>query len=318
MDLKNNKRSIIGLLIITVIVGFLAVVAVSRMDFGIKDDGKIKKTDYMLLLEKELEIEFNSEDDFVNFATINYDLVVEPTKYKYYYKPCFDFVIVSDGVIITNQLSKEFDEFGFEAGMKITKINDSVLAGKTYFEILDLLYSKKLDDEKEFTLSDGTKITYKYQNYYSTYEYNVEENTLYLYNLDNLTAKGIYDLVNTYKDVKLDLSKATVTTYDGVVNFLSLFSYKNEVLFKTPEGVIGQKGRKIDSININVKDNNDEGILFVLTCIKNLNSNINIDKKDLNTTKFYALKELEGSSCTVYLKNYLLETNSNSSGETVI
>ena len=116
---------------------------------------------------------------------------------------------------------------------EITKINDSVLAGKTYFEILDLLYSKNLDDEKQFTLSDGSKITYKYQNYYSTYEYNLEENTLYLYNLDNLTAKGIYDLVNTYKDVSLDLSKATVTTYDGVVNFLSLFSLKNEVLFKT-------------------------------------------------------------------------------------
>ena len=318
MDLKNNKRGIIGLLIITVIVGFLAVVAVSRIDIGIKDDGKIKKTDYMLLLEKELEIEFNSEDDFTNFATINYDLVVEPTKYKYYYKPCFDFIIVADGVIITNKLSKEFDDFGFETGMKITKINDSVLAGKTYFEILDLLYSKNLDDVKEFTLSNGTKISYKYQNYYSTYEYNVEENTLYLYNLDNLTAKGIYDLVNTYEDVSLDLSKASVTTYDGVVNFLSLFSDKNEVLFKTPEGVIGQKGRKIDIININVKDNNDEGILFILTCIKNLNSNINIDKKDLNTTKFYTLNELEGSSCTVYLKNYLLETKSSSSGETVI
>jgi hypothetical protein len=67
-----------------------------------------------------------------------------------------------------------------------------------------------------------------------------------------------------------------------------------------------------------VKDNNDEGILFVLTCIKNLNSNINIDKKDLNTTKFHALKELKSSNYTVYLKNYLLETNSNSSGEIVI
>ena len=170
MDLKNNKRGIIGLLIITVIVGFLAVVAVSRMDFGIKDDGKINKTDYMLLLEKELEIEFNSEDDFTNFATINYDLVVEPTKYKYYYKPCFDFIIVADGVIITNKLSKEFDDFGFETGMKITKINDSVLAGKTYFEILDLLYSKNLDDVKintnmeikeMYTLGDNPVICFR-------------------------------------------------------------------------------------------------------------------------------------------------------------
>ena len=67
-----------------------------------------------------------------------------------------------------------------------------------------------------------------------------------------------------------------------------------------------------------MKDNKDEGILFTLTCIKNLNSNINIDKKDLNTIKFYALKELKCSSCTVYLKNYLLEINSGSSGETVI
>ena len=67
-----------------------------------------------------------------------------------------------------------------------------------------------------------------------------------------------------------------------------------------------------------MKDNKDEGILFTLTCIKNLNSNINIDKKDLNTTKFHALKELKSSNYTVYLKNYLLEINSGSSGETVI
>ncbi len=319
MDFKDKKRSVVGILILTVIFALVSIFSVSDMFSGIKTEEKLKKTDYMLLLENELEIEFNSEDDFINFDLVNYEMVVEPTKYQYYYKPCFDFVIERDGVVITNRLSEEFDILGLKTGLKITKIGEEVLAGKGYFEILELLYSKEENEIKEFTFSDNSKISYEYKNYYSTYLYEEENNVLTLYNLDNLTTKAVYDLVTSYEDVTLDLSKASVTTYDGVVNFLSLFSSKDEVLFQTPEGVIGQKGRKIDSLNIIVKDNTDNGILFVLTTIKTLNSNIKIDKTDLNTTHFFTVNKLRSANYTIYLKNYLLQTKTNSnSGETVL
>ena len=284
------------------------------------EEEKLKKTDYVLLLEKELEIDLTSEDDFTNFESIDFEMVVEPTKYQNYYKPCFDFVIVRDGVILTNRLTKEFDSIGFKTGMKIVKINDEVLLGKSYFEILDLIYSKKLDETRKFIFSDGTEITYQYQNYYSSLEYNEIENKLYVYNLDNLTPRSIHDIVTEHEDLTLDLSMATVTTYEGIVNFLSLFSNKDEVLFKTPENIIGQPGRKINNLNIVVKDNTDEGILFALTCIKTLNSNITIDKTDLNTTQFYVLKIAKSANYTIYLKNYLLQAKSasNNNGEVLL
>ena len=320
MDLKNKNRSVVGILVITLIFGFLSVFSVVKMFSNNGEEEKLKKTDYVLLLEKELEIDLTSEDDFTNFESIDFEMVVEPTKYQNYYKPCFDFVIVRDGVILTNRLTKEFDSIGFKTGMKIVKINDEVLLGKSYFEILDLIYSKKLDETRKFIFSDGTEITYQYQNYYSSLEYNEIENKLYVYNLDNLTPRSIHDIVTEHEDLTLDLSMATVTTYEGIVNFLSLFSNKDEVLFKTPENIIGQPGRKINNLNIVVKDNTDEGILFALTCIKTLNSNITIDKTDLNTTQFYVLKIAKSANYTIYLKNYLLQAKSasNNNGEVLL
>ena len=317
MDLKNKNRSVVGILVITLIFGFLSVFSVVKMFSNNGEEEKLKKTDYVLLLEKELEIDLTSEDDFTNFESIDFEMVVEPTKYQNYYKPCFDFVIVRDGVILTNRLTKEFDSIGFKTGMKIVKINYEVLLGKSYFEILDLIYSKKLDETRKFIFSDGTEITYQYQNYYSSLEYNEIENKLYVYNLDNLTPRSIHDIVTEHEDLTLDLSMATVTTYEGIV---TLFSNKDEVLFKTPENIIGQPGRKINNLNIVVKDNTDEGILFALNCIKTLNSNITIDKTDLNTTQFYVLKIAKSANYTIYLKNYLLQAKSasNNNGEVLL
>lgn len=320
MDSKNKNRSIIGIAIITIIFGLLSVFSVIRMTMENDDGENLKKTDYILLLEKELEVELTKEDDFENFASIDYDFIIEPKKYANYYKPCFDFVIEKDGVIIKNKLAKEFDLLGLKVGTKIIKINDTDLSGKTYFEILELLYSKNENEVKKFTLNDLTELEYQYKKYYSTLEYIEEENVLYVYNFDNITARAIYDIVVSHKGVTLDLSFATVNTFDGVVNFLSLFTDKDEFIFKTPENIVGQTGRKIESLNIVVKDNADTGVLFILTALKTINSNINIDKNDLNTTHFFVVKMLKSANYTIYLKSYLLEskTAGESNGEILL
>lgn len=317
MDSKSKKRGTLGIAIITLIFGLLSVFSVFRMYTENQEEEKLKKTDYVILLENELNIDLVSEDDFENFSTINYDFIVEPTKYENYYKPCFDFVIVRDGVVIRNSLAKEFDSLGLKVRAKIVKINDTELTGKTYFEILDLLYSKNENEVKKFTFSDLTEIEYQYKKYHSTLQYDEEKNVLYVYNLDNITARAIYDIVVEHKGITLDLSMATANTFDGVVNFLSLFSGKEESLFKTPTYVIGQTGRKIDNIEIVVKDNQDQGVLFALTSLTSINRNIKIDKTDLNTTQFYVVKTLKSANYTIYLKNYLLEAkgyNSNTGG----
>ena len=67
MDLKYNKRYIIGILVITVIFGSFFFISMSRMLEN--KPTPIKKTDYMVMLEQEYEnVEFNKEDDFWNFV----------------------------------------------------------------------------------------------------------------------------------------------------------------------------------------------------------------------------------------------------------
>ena len=320
MDL-NKKRSILGILIITLICGALSVVSALKMFEDRDTEEKLQKQSYILLLEKELGTDFKSENDFENFAEVGFEMNVIPTAYQYYIKPCFDFKIVEDGVIITNRLAKEFDEFGFKVNDKIVEIDDQKLKGKTYFEITELILAKSDKTIKIFTFSDGRKVEYTYikynnQNYNDRVEYDEYTNTLFVYNLDNITTRSIYDRVKEQTNITLDLSKATVTTLEGIVNFISLFSNKEAVLFKTPENIIGQKNRKINELNIVVGDNNDNGILFALTSISRLNSNIKIDRTDLNTTKFYAVKRLASSTYIINLKNVLIEAVgvSNNSG----
>ena len=129
------------------------------------------------------------------------------------------------------------------------------------------------------------------------------------YNLDEVTTKAIHDIVILHPDLTLDLTNATVTSFDGVINFISLFSKKNEVLFNSPL-IIGQNNRKINVLNIVVGNNDDRGVLFALTCISRINKNITIDQTNLNITTFYVTKVLASLDYTIYLKNILLEAKS--------
>ena len=273
MDLKNKNRNVLGILIMTIIFGVFAAISVVRLFDNQNQEKPLVKKDYILMLESELNITLDSEDDFTNMGNIVYDVLVEPTKFQYYYKPCFDFVIVQDGIIIKNGLAKDFSALGLKEGVKITKINDQELLGKSYFEILELIYSKTENEVKKFTFNDETTIDYEYKYYENKMHYDEEENVLYVYNLDEITTKSIHEMVVLHSDLTLDLSNATVSTLEGVMNFVSLFSKKNEVLFKSPL-MIGQNNRKINELNIVVGNNNDKGILFALTTINRINTNI--------------------------------------------
>ena len=305
MDSNNKKRGIIGILVITIVFAVLAIASASKMFNNIDEQEKLQKTSYMLLLEEELGIDFVTEDDFINFQLVNYEMVIVPQTHKYYIKPCFDFVVLSDGVVITNRNAKEFDDTGWKINDKIVKINDETLKGKSYFEIVDLMLSKT-ETTKKYTLSNGTEIEYKYQKATKAYEYNEAENILSIYNLDNVTTRKIHETVKEHPDLTLDLSKATVNTYEGLANFISLFSSEETPVFGNVTNEYGQKNRKIENLNIVVGNNQDKGILFALTSIKRLNSNILIDKTNLNTTQFYAVKTLLDSNCEIVIKNILL------------
>lgn len=318
MDLKTSKRNIIGILIITIIFAALSIISIFRMSSNRDEEEKLQKKDYVLMLEKELDRKLAGENDFEYISNVGYEVIVEPIKYKNYYKPCFDFEITEDAIIIKNRLAKEFSSFGFREGMKIEKINGTPILGKEYFEVFDLIYSKKENEVKEFTLSDGTKINYQYRNYNNKLSYDEEGNILYLYNLDQITVKAIHEVVLLHPDLTLDLTYATVNTLEGVTNFVSLFSKKGEVLFKTPENIIGQDNRKINELKIVINDNRDKGILYALTTIKTINKNITIDYEALYTTKFYASKKLESSNFTIYIKNVSLESKSSSDSGSVV
>ena len=313
MDLKTSKRNLLGILIITLIFGIFSMISLSRM-FDNEGNDYLIKSDYITALEEELNIELNKSSDFENFALIDKEMLIVPAKYEHYFKPCFDFIVVSDGVIITNRLAKEFDELGFEVGIKITKIDDIILEGKSYFEILELMYAKNIGDKKVYSHTLG-QIEYTFKGYNNRYEYNEEENILYIYNLDNVSRETIHNIYKSHSDVVIDLSMATVNTYEGVRNFVSMFSEDKEVLFLIPENIKVSTPRKISGVKIVLGDNLDDGILFALTAIRSYKADVKIVKNvsdevevSVNQNVFNALNILSSSTYKIYLKNHMMKT----------
>lgn len=305
MDSNNKKRIVAAIGVFTLIFAALAVFSIFNLSSNIKDkedEEDLVKADYILALENALNITMSGKDDFADFKEVGYDMVIVPKTMKYNIKPCFDFVIEKDGVVITNKLNKSYTSYQFSKGMKIVSINDEVLLGKTYFEILELIYAKSINETKKFTFEDGTIVEYNYKNDISSYEYNKESNVLYLYNLDNITITGVYELLTQYSTAQLDLSMASCKKLETIVDFLSLFSDSDEELLSIPTNIVGQKNRKISSLNITTNEKQDESVSFILSAIKSLNENINIEN-NLNTKNFYCEQIIDIEGYTIYLKN---------------
>lgn len=308
---SNKKKYIPGILIMTLI--FLGLSIFSIYNMNNKNDGgnKASKGSYVTLLEKELGVTLDGDDDFDNFSKLGYDVLVVPSKYEDYFKPCFDFVIVRDGIIVKNRLSSEFDKYPLEVGSKITQINDKVLNGLGYFEILDLIYSSSLNVTKTFTLSNDTKFSYTYEKYNTKEEVLTDENsvTIKFYNLDKITRKGVYSKVSGYENVVFDFSSATITDFTAIKGFVSFFSNADEELFSTPAGIKGYESYKLNNVNIILGDNKDLGILFLATTIKKLNSTVTFDKTDLTTTTYMCQNTISNRDYVITIYNYEVSTS---------
>lgn len=312
---SNKRKYVPGILVMTLIFLGLSIFAVSNMFKNNEEKKHLVSGSYISLLNQELNLKLDGETEFEVFDKVGYDLVVMPKKYEKSIKPCFDFVVVRDGIIIKNLTSKEFLKYPIELGSKIVKIDEKELIGLSYFEILDLVYASSNNITKKFTLSDGTSFDYLYERYSGKEEINVEDGvaTIKLFNLDEVSRKGLYDKISSYEKVVIDLSNATVNTLDGMKIFMSFFSSGNEELFSIPSGIKSLETYKIKNAEINIGNNKDNGILFMMSSLKLLNSNLKITGLSTIRNEFKTYKILENADYKIYIYNYEFKSRSASS-----
>lgn len=321
MDSNNKRKYIPGILIMTLIFLVLAIFSVNNMMKGSNEKKKEIKGSYQTLLEKRLNTKLEGEDEFAIFESVGYDLVVVPKEYSKYYKPCFDFVVVRDGIIVKNHTSKEFFKYPLlSIGSKIVKIGEKELNGLGYFEVIDLIYSKELNVSKIFTLEDGQSFEYRYEN--STNKMEVtsteEEVTIKMFNLNNFNRKGVYDKAKDAKKVTIDLTNASVTDVISIRGFMSFFTNEDEELFSTPQGVKSLESYKLSGVTIILGDNQDKGVLFMLSALKSLNANVTILNQNTTVNEYKTYTILENADYTIYLYDYVLNTKTTTGGSGVI
>ena len=275
MDLNKN-RTLISIIIMTGVFLLVSIVSVYFM-FANNEASKEINKDYINMIEKELEIDITTEDEFASINGNDYEIYVMKNSNSTYVSPCFEFIIVPGKIVITRALAKEFYDYKWQVGSEIIAIDGVELKDLSYFEIEDLIYAKTIELHKEFTLSTGVKVDFGY-NKYTYYSTLVEDKKIVLsiYNLDRINRKQVYDLVNEYEEVVIDLSKATITELSSIVDFLSLFTAGNVQLFSSHD-IRAYKNYKLNDIQIVLGNNQDKGILFALTSIKNHNSTITFD-----------------------------------------
>ena len=312
---SSKKRAVISIAIMTCVCLIVAIVSVYFM-FANDDSPKEKDKDYISIIEKELNMDITSDDDFVGINQNGYEIHVMENKFSTYISPCFEYIIDSDKIIITRALAKEFYTYPLKVGSEIVKIDGTELNGLGYFEIEELIYGKTIGLKKEFTLSDGKVFEYTYEKY--TYYSTVvdEKIVLSIYNLDRINRQQVFNLVKNYEDVTIDLSKATVTDINSLADFISLFVTDKAPIFSFPEDIYGYKTYKLNDINLVLENNTDKGILFLLTSIKNHNSTITFDvsKDILNVMEFDCKKVIKSSNYTVTIYNQKVKAIENTSG----
>ena len=313
MDSNNKRKYIPGILIMTLIFLALSIFAVNNM-FKNKEDKDDKteqvKGSYITLLENKLNVSLVGETEFAVFESIGYDLLVVPKKYANYFKPCFDFVVVKDGIVIKNSTSKEFTKYPLEVGSKITKIGDTKLSGLGYFEILDLIYSNELNVVKKFTLSSGVTFDYTYEKYSNKEDVLVTDNevTIKLYDISKISRKGIYEKATSYDSVVFDLSNATVSDVNSMKVFMSYFTVGNQELFADPAGVKSLESYKLINAKIVLGNNKDKGVLFMVSALRALDANVTILNLNASLDEYKTYSVLENSDYTIYLYDNTLKT----------
>ena len=318
MDSNNKRKYVPGILVMTIIFLGLSIFSINNM-MKKSDDKKIQiKGSYQALLEERLNTKLDGEDEFSIFESIGYDLLVIPEKYNDYFKPCFDFVIARDGVVVKNHTAKEFFNYPLAIGSKIVKIGDKELKGLGYFEIIDLIYSSELNVSKIFTLENGESFEYRYENYSNKIETTILENetTIKMYNLNNFSRKGIYEKSLNVSKVTIDLSNASVTDINSMKSFMSFFTKGNEELFAIPQGVKSLESYKLNGVTIFLGENKDTGILFMASALNALKANVIITGQTNIVDEYKTYSVLQNADYTIYLYDYVLKTKKSLSGDT--
>lgn len=321
--MDSKRKYIPGILIMTLILLVFSIYAVYNMYSNLDWEPTKPVSSYIKLIENELGITLEGEDDFEKFESVGVDLLVTPKSMDSYTKPCFDFTITKEGVVVKNRLAKEFSLYPISTGDVITHVDDLDLTKLTYFEILEAMYSKENNVVKTFKLQNGTSFEYKYTNYTKRYE-TIEENdkiTIKFYNLDNLSRKSINDLVKGFDKIVFDLSEATITKEEDIKAFVSFFSSEDQILFSNPkESVFGYKTFKLNNVSIVLGNTTDIGILFMSTIISKVNSSVgfDIEKNNLTKEKFITSTTLENASYKVYIYNYELSLKSSNNNGVII
>ena len=315
---SNKKRYVLGILVMTIIFACFSVFLIINLydDSSSLFPKNEKKESYIVSLENELDIKLNaSNNPYDVIAQVPFDTLIVPYKYEEYVKPCFDFVLSDEGIVIKNATAKDFYNYEhLKVGTVITKINDKLLSDLSYFEVLSLIYSNGYS-VKTFTTKDNKEFEYSYTNYSKKLEFNeVDPTTLKidLFNLDSLRRNTLYDLCLPYDNIIIDLSKTSVTTLDGLVEFLSLFSKNKTKLFAGLD-IYGYDNLKIlKNVEILVDDNQDLGINFMLNVLKKMNL-INVDIPQIKyVSNFYSINTISDYYYMINIYSLELKLNENS------
>ena len=181
---------------------------------------------------------------------------------------------------------------------------------------LNLLFQNNLN---LLTLATGKKVDFGYKKYtyYSTKVID-KKIVLSIYNLDRVDRKKVYDLTKEYEEVVIDLSKATVTELSSVADFVSLFALSNAKLFSSSD-IRAYKNYKLNNIQIELGKNQDKGILFTLTSIKNHNSTITFDVslEELNVVECNFKKVITSNNYKMSLYNEYVKCLEKTEGGTI-
>ena len=200
-----------------------------------------------------------------------------PSKYLSMSFP-FDFVITEEGILIKGASNSQFKTSGLKVGEVITKIDDKSVSELSYFKIVDMLYGTekiKLETSKqtiEFVREDVTEL--------AQFDKKEDSITVNLYNLDRLNPASLYNMTKDYENIVLNLENAWINDADSFKKILSIFKSGNLYLLDGTlvEGTSLVKYDK-QNIQINVGDNNQDGIMLLIDLLNSYNlSNISFDR----------------------------------------
>jgi len=287
---SNKRRTVIPLAIITVIfLTFSTFLTISLF----KDSNTDYISNYQGIFDRsgviinELKKTYKVDLDSTDLKEVseklykdNKKFIAEKSIVSDYFKPPFEFVILSDKLVVTRLTAKYAYQLGINIGDEITKVNGKKISDLKYFKIFDEIYAEELNSKITVTIN-STDLEIELSAYNNSMEISSTEDAIIytIYDLDKTLAYSLYSSIVSGTNIVINLEKATVNTLYSIKTYLSLFSNSNDVILTEPEETKGVKLYKINNnVTFVVGNNKDQGIRFLLTEIKGYNlPNVSFD-----------------------------------------